>query len=222
MRFSKFIINTYNNMISRDIYISRAFFLFLLLFLLSSLSAQEVLTLDQCRQRAIDANKGLKQADEKRTETKNLQKSAFWQMMPKVSANGGYTWMEKTVNLLSDEQKERINTIGNTVQDKIDAAIRDRTSTLPLGGEFIGDYLTGIVNSSELSSTLNDFGREITTGFETDTRNVFFGVATVTQPVYMGGKLLALYKSARLLNHLSNVEYDSGNSEPLPSKLMYD
>ena len=215
MRFSKFIINTYNNMISRDIYISRAFFLFLLLFLLSSLSAQEVLTLDQCRQRAIDANKGLKQADEKRTETENLQKSAFWQMMPKVSANGGYTWMEKTVNLLSDEQKERINTIGNTVQDKIDAAIRDRTSTLPLGGEFIGDYLTGIVNSSELSSTLNDFGREITTGFETDTRNVFFGVATVTQPVYMGGKLLALYKSARLLNHLSNVEYDKKREETL-------
>ena len=215
MRFSKLIINTHNNMISRDIYLSRAYILILLLFLLPTLRAQEVLTLDQCRQRAIEANKGLKQADEKKNETKNLQKAAFWQMMPKVSANGGYTWMEKSVNLLSDEQKERINNIGNTVQDKLDDAIRNRTSTLPIGGEYIGDYITGIVNSSDLSTTLNDFGREITTGFETDTRNVIFGVATITQPIYTGGKLWALYKTARLLNHLSGIEYDKKREETL-------
>lgn len=178
-------------------------------------SAQEVLTLDQCRERALEANKSLKMADEKRTETLNLQRSALWQMLPKVSANGGYTWMEKTVNLLSEEQKERINTIGDRVQTSIDNAIRDRTSNLPIGGEFIGDILTDIVNSSDLSSNLNGVGQEITNGLETDTRNTFFGVATITQPIYTGGKLLALYKSARLLNTLSGIEYDKKREETL-------
>lgn len=185
-------------------------------FVLTSLAnAQQVLTLDQCRNRALEANKGLKMADEKRNETLNLQRAALWQMLPKISINGGYTWMEKSVNLLSDEQKERINNIGNTVQDRLDAAIREETSSVPIVGPVVGDVISNLVNNSNLSSTLNDFGREITSGFETDTRNTLFGLASVTQPVYMGGKLMALYKSARLLNNLSGLEYDKKREETL-------
>lgn len=185
-------------------------------FVLTSLAnAQQVLTLDQCRNRALEANKGLKMADEKRNETLNLQRAALWQMLPKISVNGGYTWMEKSVNLLSDEQKERINNIGNTVQDRLDAAIREETSSVPIVGPVVGDVISNLVNNSNLSSTLNDFGREITSGFETDTRNTLFGLASVTQPVYMGGKLMALYKSARLLNNLSGLEYDKKREETL-------
>lgn len=183
--------------------------------LATALGAQEVLTLDQCRERALDANKGLKMADEKRVETLNLQRAAFWQMLPKVSANGGYTWMEKSINLLSDEQKNRINNIGNSVQESIDNAIRQETSNLPIGGEYVGDLLTGIVNNSNLSSSLNNVGHEITNAMETDTRNTLFGVATVTQPIYTGGKLWALYKSAKLVNHLSGLEYDKKREETL-------
>ena len=192
-----------------------AYFLLFFLMLTPLAKGQQVLTLEQCRERALEANKGLKMADEKRNETLNLQRAALWQMLPKVSANGGYTWMEKSVNLLSDEQKERINNIGNTVQDRLDAAIREETSTVPIVGPVIGDVLSNLVNNSNLSSTLNDFGKEITSGFETDTRNTLFGLASITQPIYMGGKLVALYKSARLLNSLSGIEYDKKREETL-------
>ena len=67
----------------------------------SGLSAQQVLTLEQCREKALEANKGLKMSEEKRVETENLQKVALWQMLPKVGATGGYTWMDKSVSLLS-------------------------------------------------------------------------------------------------------------------------
>lgn len=189
-------------------------FSFFLFFSLSA-GAQQVLTLDQCRERALEANKGLKMADEKRAETLNLQRAALWQMLPKVSANGGYTWMEKSINLLSDEQKDKINTIGDRVQNDINNSIREETSTIPLIGDLLGDVLTDIVNNSDLSSSLNSFGQEITTGMETDTRNTLFGVATITQPIYMGGKLLALYKTARLANELSGIEYDKKREETL-------
>lgn len=187
----------------------------LCLLMANTLSAQEVLDLNQCRQRALDANKGLKIANEKLTETQNLQRAAFWQMMPKLSANGGYTWMEKSINLLSDEQKDKINNIGNRVQESINNSIREETSNLPIGGEYVGDILTNIVSNSDLSSSLNNVGHEITTGLETDTRNTLFGVATVTQPIYTGGKLWALYKSAKLINHLSGIEYDKKREETI-------
>ena len=189
--------------------------LLLLIVSLSNLSAQETLSLEQCRQKALEANKGLKMAGEKRIENENLQKVAFWQMLPKVGATGGYTWMEKSVQLLSDDQKDRLNNLGNNVQEGVEQAIREETSSIPFVGDLIGDALSNVLNNTNFSSTLNGVGQDICNGLETDTRNTTFGVVTLTQPIYLGGRLLALYKTARLLNHLSGIEYDKKREETL-------
>ena len=187
----------------------------LVALLTTSAGAQEVLTLDQCREKALKANKGLKMSEEKRVEMENLQKVALWQMLPKVGATGGYTWMEKSVNLLSDEQKERINNLGNNVQQGISDALREELADLPLGGQLIGDLLTNLLNNSNLSSSLNEVGQSITDALETDTRNMGFGVVTLSQPIYLGGKLRALYKTASLMNRLSGIEYDKKREETM-------
>ena len=135
-----------------------------------------VWTLEGCRAHALEANKGLKVADEKRTEADALEKVALWQMLPKVSANGAYLWMEKSVDLLSNEEQERIEGV-------------------PLVGNLIAERLANVL--------------------ATDTRNVTAGAVTVTQPVFMGGKLWALHKSAALLKELSGLEYDKKKEEIL-------
>lgn len=135
-----------------------------------------VWTLEGCRAHALEANKGLKVADEKRTEADALEKVALWQMLPKVSANGAYLWMEKSVDLLSSEEQERIEGV-------------------PLVGNLIAERLANVL--------------------ATDTRNVTAGAVTVTQPVFMGGKLWALHKSAALLKELSGLEYDKKKEEIL-------
>ena len=163
--------------------------LLLLIVSLSNLSAQETLSLEQCRQKALEANKGLKMAEEKRIENENLQKVAFWQMLPKVGATGGYTWMEKSVQLLSDDQKDRLNNLGNNVQEGVEQAIREETSSIPFVGDLIGDALSNVLNNTNFSSTLNGVGQDICNGLETDTRNTTFGVVTLTQPIYLGGRL---------------------------------
>ena len=122
--------------------------LLLLIVSLSNLSAQETLSLEQCRQKALEANKGLKMAEEKRIENENLQKVAFWQMLPKVGATGGYTWMEKSVQLLSDDQKDRLNNLGNNVQEGVEQAIREETSSIPFVGDLIGDALSNVLNNT--------------------------------------------------------------------------
>ena len=187
----------------------------LLLLSTTALQAQQVLTLEQCRAKALEANKGLKMSEEKKVETENLRKVALWQMLPKIGATGGYTWMEKNINLLSDEQKERINNMGTTIQNNLDQSIREETANLPIGGQFVGDLLTNILNNTDLSSSLNSIGHDITQGLETDTRNTTFGIVSLTQPIYLGGKLRALYKSASLLNRLTGIEYDKKKEETL-------
>ena len=170
--------------------------------------SQEVLTLDTCRVRALRANAGLKRAEVKKKETEALEKVALWQMLPKVSANGTYNWMEKSTNLLSDEQKDRLNHLSGVVQEDLSASIRQEFGGLPIIGDAIANGLINILSGSTLSTNIDNVGHRITEALETDTRNVVAGTVTVTQPVFMGGKLLALHKMASLANELSGGEYD--------------
>ena len=167
-----------------------------------------MLTLDTCRVRALRANAGLKRAEVKKKETEALEKVALWQMLPKVSANGTYNWMEKSTNLLSDEQKDRLNHLSGVVQEDLSASIRQEFGGLPIIGDAIANGLINILSGSTLSTNIDNVGHRITEALETDTRNVVAGTVTVTQPVFMGGKLLALHKMASLTNELSGVEYD--------------
>lgn len=185
------------------------------LMLALPLRAQEVLSLEQCRQRGLEANKGLKMSEEKKNETENLEKVALWQMLPKIGATGGYMWMEKSVNLLSEEQQGRLNNLGTEVQAGLSQALREELSDLPIGGQLIGDLLTNVINNSSLGTSLNNIGQELTQALETDTRNTAFGVVTLSQPIYLGGKLRAIYNSARLLNQLSGIEYDKKREETI-------
>ncbi|MBR3528878.1 MAG: TolC family protein [Bacteroidales bacterium] len=185
------------------------------LMLALPLRAQEVLSLEQCRQRGLEANKGLKMSEEKKVETENLEKVALWQMLPKIGATGGYMWMEKSVNLLSEEQQGRLNNLGTEVQSSLSQALREELSDLPIGGQLIGDLLSNVINNSNIGTSLNNIGQELTQALETDTRNTAFGVVTLSQPIYLGGKLRALYNSARLLNQLSGIEYDKKREETI-------
>lgn len=188
---------------------------FLVTLAFSTLSAQELLTLEQCRERALSDNKGMKQAEAKVTETENLQKVALWQMLPKVGATGGYMWMERSINLLSEEQKDRLNHLGDNVGSDVRSALEQELGSIPLFGQQIADAIADAIASSSLTTSLNNTGNDIVDALETDTRNTAFGVVTLSQPIYLGGKLRALYKSARIANQLSQIQLDKKKEETL-------
>ena len=181
--------------------------LLILTFVPLLLTAQQCVTLETCRQRALDANKGLKRAEIKRAETEALEKVALWQMLPKVSANGAYSWMQKEVNLLSQEQRNEINSLGTHVQGNINQAITDELTNLGLNSDVVGPAVDNILHNTRIENALNNAGQKITDALELNTHSVALGTVTVTQPLFMGGKLLALYRSARLANNLSGVAY---------------
>ncbi len=173
----------------------------------AGICAQNTLSLDECRQRALEANKGLKQADMKRQQAHNLERAALWEMMPRVSAVGGYVWTEKSVELLSEEQKDRIAHIGDQVEADVSASIHNEFDDYPIAGQFIADRLDDALANSSLSTNLNGMGQEIIDGLATDTRNMSGVAVTLNQPIYVGGKLSAMHRSAALLEHLADVEY---------------
>lgn len=180
-----------------------------------TLHGQQGLTLEACRQRALQSNNSIKIASERKAEAEATRKVALWQMLPKVSANGTYLWMDRTVELLSEEQKERLRNMGTTAQNDINSYVHSQLDGLPLGGNAIGDWVAGVLSGMPLAGALNSVGDEVVRSLETDTRNVAAGMVTVTQPLYTGGKLRALYRTASLMSNLAGVEQDKKREETL-------
>ena len=66
----------------------------------SCMHAQRMLTLEECRNLAIQNNKELQISGEKIKMADNEKKAAFTKYFPQLSANGAYMWIQKDINLL--------------------------------------------------------------------------------------------------------------------------
>lgn len=66
----------------------------------SCMHAQRMLTLEECRNLAIQNNKELQISGEKIKMADNEKKAAFTKYFPQLSASGAYMWNQKDINLL--------------------------------------------------------------------------------------------------------------------------
>ena len=170
---------------------ARAFGLGLLVLLPMSGASQRLLTLDSCRAMALRNNKQMGVAKMKQEVNANLRKSARTQYLPKVNAVGGYVWMSREISLLNDDQKEPLSNLGTNATTKLQDALSPLVSSLPAATQAkMADDM------SLFAGTLNQVGTGMVDGFRTDTRNMMAGAVTVTQPVFMGGALVAANKMA--------------------------
>ena len=169
----------------------RAVMLGMLLSLPLAGGAQRMLTLDSCRAMALRNNKQMGVARIKQEVNTNLRKSARTQYLPKVNAVGGYMLMSREMSLLNDDQKAALRNMGTSATGKLQDALSPLMSHLPSATQDkIGQDL------GQFAGVLNQVGAGLVDGFRTDTRNMFAGAVTVTQPVFMGGAIVAANKMA--------------------------
>ena len=168
-------------------------------------SAHRLLSLDSCRAMALQNNKELSISRVKQDVAANLRKSARTKYLPHVSALGGYEWTSKEISLLSDEQKETLSNLGTSlttgisgkageIMSQVPASVWQLLGTIGITPEGIAGNLAQLTGG--LGSSLNGVGQGIVDAFHTDTRNMFAGAVMVTQPVFMGGAIIAMNKMA--------------------------
>ena len=163
----------------------------LLAFGYQTIKAQQVLSLDSCRALALRNNKQLSISRVKQDVAANLRKSARTKYLPHVSALGGYEWTSREVSILNNDQKSALNNLGTNlaagVQDKVVPYMQILPPALQ---QQLGNDLT------QVAGILNQNGQHIANAFRTDTRNIFAGAIMVTQPIFMGGAIVAMNKLA--------------------------
>ncbi len=195
------IINTYYYMEktrTKTKAAARAVMLGLLVLLPTTGAAQRLLTLDSCRAMALRNNKQMGVAKMNQDLTAYKRKSARTEYLPKVNAMGGYLLMSKEISILNDDQKTALSNMGSNTATKLQDALSPLASTLPAAAQTkMGQDLAAFAGA------LDQVGAGIVEGFRTDTRNMFAGAVTVTQPVFMGGAIMAANKMADINENMA-------------------
>lgn len=154
--------------------------------------AGAVYSLDSCRQLALRNNKQLMMARQRISGSQYQKKEAFAAYLPSIDFAGGYMYNQKNLSLIpgSDllghvdpailgELAQKYPTLGQLLQENPELG--------KLAGEAVGKV-------NEVVDDANSMLKKATTY---DIHNVFFGAITLMQPVYMGGKIMAMNKLAQ-------------------------
>ena len=186
-------------------------FLFFLLTTTFSLKSQGILSLDSCRALAIANNKELLISGEKINAAHYQNKAAFTNYLPNFSATGAYMRNQKEFSLLNSDQKAALSGLGNSISGPLQQAAQVIGQLHPELAPALSQLGGAIVPA------LNEAGSSIVDAFRTDTRNVYAGVITLTQPLYMGGKIRAHNKITKYAEELARQQHNSGMQEVILS-----
>ena len=179
---------------------------------ISPVEAQRVLSLDSCRAMALRNNKQMSVQRVKQEVAKNIRKSARTKYLPHVSAAGGYLYTSKEISILSDESKETLSNLGTNSVNQMQTGL---ASAMPVLSALFGSTapVTSMMNG--MAGTLNQIGQGIVDELHTDTRHMFGGAILVTQPIFMGGAIVAMNKMADLGEDLAANSADARRQETL-------
>lgn len=179
-------------------------------------SAQSTLTLQECREQALKANHDIRMAEEKLAMADDLQKVSLSQFFPRATANGTCLWNSRNVQLLSDEQQNRINSAGTgAMDDLVNNTLSGLFARIAQFDPSLAEQLEQNLLQSDLASYLNTQGQSITQTLDMDLTAIYAGAVIVTQPLYLGGKLRAAYRTARLYDEMAHIEYDHARESQL-------
>lgn len=153
--------------------------------------AQQPVTvsLDSCRSMALDSNKQLMISRERINSAKYARKEAFAAYLPALDFTGGYAYNQHNISIFDSDQLLPTKSFDATTGKYEFNLVTNPATGMPIKGPD-GQYVP---------STVALIPKDAMTF---DIHNVFFGAVTLTQPVFMGGKIVALNRMAKAAEQL--------------------
>ncbi len=165
-------------------------------------NAQIKISLDSCRTLALNNNKELKISKKEKSISHLKKKVARTYYLPKVSGIASYMRNEKEISLIGDEQKKRLSNLGTNIGKRFQksggAFAMKHPEFVPLIKE------VGHMVGTQLVPDLNQLGSGLVNDLRTDTRNVYIGAVNVTQPLFLGGKIISYNRIAKYIDEISD------------------
>lgn len=162
--------------------------------------AAEVYSLDSCRQLALTHNKELLIQAEKVKAAGYRRHEAFAAYLPAIDFAGGYMYNQKKISIFDKDQLLPTKTFNPATGSYDFNLVTDPTTHMPVKGPD-GQYIP-----SEVALIPKE-------AMTYDIHNVVFGAVTLTQPIYMGGKVVAMNKLAGYAEDLARDLHQAAKQE---------
>lgn len=183
--------------------------------------AQRVLTLEECREMAVEANRDLDQAATRLEMAGYDKKIARANYFPNISATGAYLHNNRNLSLLPENISNGLTAAGATAQAYYDATyqqVQQILATYPqVAQQLMADpnfaALMQSLGSQDISTPINAIGQEVNDAFTIDISDIYVGAITLVQPVFMGGKIVYSNQMAVLAEQLAASRYDMQYAE---------
>lgn len=140
-------------------------------------------------------------------------KAAKTKYLPYVSALGGYELTSREISLLSDDQKASLSSAGTHATGALHNDLSSALSGLAQQGAISPELANGLGNlfgqvGSKLGSVVDGVGQKVVDALHTDTRQIYTVSVMLTQPIYMGGGIIAANRMAKIGEEMAanNIE----------------
>lgn len=151
---------------------------------LAAAAAAQTVSLDSCRSMALQSNKQLMISRAGIKKAQYEHKEAFAAYLPAIDLTGGYSYNQRKLAVFGSDQLLPTKTFNPATGQYDFNLVTDPATGAPVvgpGGQYIPSTVALIPKES----------------MEYDIHNVFFGALTLTQPIYMGGKIVAMNRITR-------------------------
>lgn len=165
------------------------------------LSAQtDLVTLDSCRAMALKHNRQLKikRLNIKAADYQHQEATAAF--LPAIDFSGGYSYNQKKLSVFDSDQLLPTKTFNPATGNYEFNLVKNPTTGEPIkspDGQYIPETVALIPKES----------------MTYDVHNVFFGAITISQPIYMGGKILAMNRLSKFSKKLATTLLDHETEE---------
>lgn len=181
--------------------------------------AQQVLTLDECRQMAVENNNSLKTAQQKIKVAGYDRNIALANYFPKITATGTYMYTSRDWKLIDDDKAAEIQNAGTTLQNDVTNKMMQIMSDKDVMTKYMTDAafkkLIDGLQTTDIATPINAIGQHITEALTLDMHNLCGAVVSVQQPVFMGGKIVASNQMAKYAEELAKSQYDAEHAQVL-------
>lgn len=181
--------------------------------------AQQVLTLDECRQMAVENNNSLKTAQQKIKVAGYDRNIALANYFPKITATGTYMYTSRDWKLIDDDKAGEIQNAGTTLQNDVTNKMMQIMSDKDVMTKYMTDAafkkLIDGLQTTDIATPINAIGQHITDALTLDMHNLCGAVVSVQQPVFMGGKIVASNQMAKYAEELAKSQYDAEHAQVL-------
>lgn len=181
--------------------------------------AQQVLTLDECRQMAVENNNSLKTAQQKIKVAGYDRNIALANYFPKITATGTYMYTSRDWKLIDDDKAVEIQNAGTTLQNDVTNKMMQIMSDKDVMTKYMTDAafkkLIDGLQTTDIATPINAIGQHITDALTLDMHNLCGAVVSVQQPVFMGGKIVASNQMAKYAEELAQSQYDAEHAQVL-------